>query len=273
MKTTFTALGMLAAVASAYVPGRHLHFRGNGTEIVSATTTSSHPAPAPTDCDDASALPAKTTKVTDVVTDKTYIMTMGTGPGASLATKTYHTTLHETIVVTRADTTATPTATPTATSDRTTTKWSTTVITSTVFLHHKTTPTGTAGNSPASTSAGTCPVSTVTVTAAKETVFVPGPTVYVTVGGGPCTADQNSAAATQAPVATSTTPAGSHATDDCDETTPTLTPTRPATSQATSDDCNETTPTLKPTAPYPSNNGTRPTSGRAHPTGFARLRR
>ncbi|KAG6017004.1 hypothetical protein E4U43_002577 [Claviceps pusilla] len=178
MKTTFTALGMLAAVASAYAPGRHLHFRANGTADASTMLSSatgmisSHPTT--TDCSDDGKLPVMTTQVTDIVTDKIYTMTMGSGTDAHLTTRTIRTTLQETITVPN---TAAPTGP--ATTDRTTTDWETKKVTRTVVLHRKTTSTA---GIPTAISTGTCPVSTVTVTAARETVTVPGPTVYVTVG-------------------------------------------------------------------------------------------
>ncbi|KAG6008522.1 hypothetical protein E4U21_004362 [Claviceps maximensis] len=305
MKTTFTALGMLVAVASAYGPGRVLHFRRNDTQdmtTLSFKTTHIHTiiscAPTITNCPahatDIATLPdhdkitkvitdtdavsttvcsstdaaqisssvlAKaasssgpaptdvTTTVTNVVTSKTYTMVMGTGPGASVATRTIRTTSQMTLTIPNTG----ATAAPAATSDRTTTEWATTKVTRTVVLHHKK-PTSTAGNSPATNTSGGCPVSTVT-----ETVTVPAPTVYVTVGA--CTADQNSAAATQAPAATSE-PIASQPTS--------------ASPTSTGDDCDDYTPTLRPTAtaaPYPSSNGTHPTSGQAKPTGFARLHR
>lgn len=328
MKAAVTALGMLAAVASAYSPGRrHLHFSGNGTEtlttltikttqlhtviscaptvtncpahataiatlpdsqkvtkvitdtIVLATTvcpvndvakasssaiamasTNSIPA-LTTNANASSAEPAMATKVTDVVTDKTYTITMGTGPAASVATRTLRTTIQKTITVPCTDATAAPVSTSEP-SEPTTTTTATTRVTRTIIIS-KVKPSGPGGigggSSPTSTtSQGDCAASTVTVTVAKETVTIPASTVTVTVGASAsCTADQE-------PVATQ--PPYNDKTSSQNSAEPNA-----------SSNCAEPTATV---APYPSGNGTYPygtgnypTSGRAKPTGFARLHR
>ncbi|KAG6037570.1 hypothetical protein E4U41_004904 [Claviceps citrina] len=312
MKTIVTALGMLAAVASAYNPGRRLHFRGNGTEnltTLTMKTTRLHTviscAPTVTDCPahatglaslpdsqkvtkivtdtvlattvravtdmpkasgssnmtaDAQGAssqgPAMNTKVTDVVSDKTYTMTMGTGSSASVATRTLRTTLQQTITLPNAD----ATAAPASTGEPTTTVWSTTKATRTVVIT-RAKHTGTLGISASQPSHGDCPASTVTVTVAEKTVTLPASTVYVTVGApASCTADQGASKPSWAP--SNSQPASAPPNS---QSPPTSTP-----------DCDtDSAPTLKHSsiaAPYPTGNGTHPTSGRAMPTGFARLR-
>ncbi|CCE26866.1 related to lustrin A [Claviceps purpurea 20.1] len=312
MKTTVT-LAMMAAVASAVNPGKHMYFRRNATEPMTTLvvkTTQLHTivscAPTVTNCpahatgiatlpdsekitkvvtdtvilattvcpvtdiakasssainsaqssnnpaqvtgtNTPSAPPALTTEVTDVVTDKTYTITMGTGSDASLATRTVRTTLKKTVTVPYADVTAAPTST----ADTTTTAWATKKVTKTVKISKARTST-TAGSQPTGSGSGDCPVSTVTVTVAA-------PTVYVTVGGASCTADQkpvstNEPTSSQPPVDTQK-PSSQPSPTDCDDDT---VPTQKAT------------PTL---APYPTGNGTHPTSGRVKPTGFAIIHR
>ncbi|GAB0135125.1 hypothetical protein EsDP_00003473 [Epichloe bromicola] len=311
MKTTATAaLGMLAAVASAYNPGQHLRFpRANGTEslttmtvkatqvhtitscaptvtncpvnatmvvtdtIVLATTvcpvgdvakvsssvlakatTTGGPAPTTADASASSDKPAMTTKVIDVVTDKTLTMKIGTGSTASMATTTIHATSQKTVTVPRTtDTTAAPSTTP----ESTTTLTATTKLTRTLTISKvKPNPTGSAGN-PDHSGKSDCPAPTVTVTVTKETVTAPASTVYVTVGACTTSATEKEPIATTTPVSVKSNGGDeTHSSSDCPDSTTTL----------------QATVTV---VPYPAGNGTHSTSGHAKPsgTGFARLRR
>ncbi|KAG6035038.1 hypothetical protein E4U19_003479 [Claviceps sp. Clav32 group G5] len=216
------------------------------SSAINSAQSSNNPAQV-TGTNTPSAPPAMTTEVNDVVTDKTYTITMGTGSDASLATRTVRTTLKKTVTVPYADVTAAPTST----GDTTTTAWATKKVTKTVKISKAKTST-TAGSKPTGSGSGDCPVSTVTVTVAA-------PTVYVTVGGASCTADTK-------PIATSE-PTSSQPPVD----------TQKPGSQPSPTDCDDdTVPTQKATstlAPYPTGNGTHPTSGRAKPTGFAIIHR
>lgn len=223
------------------------------SSAINSAQSSNNPAQV-TGTNTPSAPPAMTTEVTDVVTDKTYTITMGTGSDASKATRTVRTTFKKTVTVPYADVTAAPTST----GDTTTTAWATKKVTKTVKISKAKTST-TAGSLPTGSGSGDCPASTVTVTVAA-------PTVYVTVGGASCTADAKPVATneptasqppvdTQKPDATQTTSGSQPSPTDCDDDTV-------STQKAT--------PTL---APYPTGNGTHPTSGRAKPTGFAVIHR
>ncbi|KAG5975257.1 hypothetical protein E4U58_001415 [Claviceps cyperi] len=217
------------------------------SSAISSAQNSNNPAQV-TGTNTPSAPPAMTTEVSDVVTDKTYTITMGTGSDASLATRTVRTTLKKTVTVPYADVTAAPTST----GDTTTTAWATKKVTKTIKISKAKTST-TAGSQPTGSGSGDCPASTVTVTVAA-------PTVYVTVGGASCTADAkpiatNEPTSSQPPVATQSTSSSQPSSTDCDDNT---VPTQKAT------------PTL---APYPIGNGTHPTSGRAKSSGFAVIHR
>ncbi|KAK2593395.1 hypothetical protein QQS21_008883 [Conoideocrella luteorostrata] len=336
MKTSVTALGMLAAVASAYQPGRHLHFpRGNGTEnmtTLTIKTTQIHTvtscAPTVTNCpahptaiatlpenqkttmvvtetivlsttvcpvteagkvsssiiakastggltgttqaattisqainptvpiNGSSAKPSMTTKVTDVVTEKTMTVTLGTGSTASVATSVVRATVQKTVTVPCTE----ATAAPVASTESTTTKTATTKVTRTVTVS-RTKPTGPVDNKQIvnSSGAGECAASTVTV---KETVTAPASTVYVTVGGPAATnAGNEKPAVTQPPTSDKSSNSGNN--------------NKGSDKSKVSSDCPDQTTTLQATVtvvPYPSGNGTH-SSGHAKPSGFARLRR
>lgn len=234
---------------------------------VSSSLLAKAPAPTTADAKVSSDKPAMTTKVVDVVTDKTLTMRIGTGSTASMATTTIHATSQKTITVPcttdTTDTTAAPGA-PSTTAESTTTLTATTKVTRTLTVTKaKPNPTGSAGN-PDHSDKGDCPAPTVTVTVIKETVTAPASTVYVTVGACTTSAAEKEPIATTAPVSVKSFNGGDESTG--------------ADKPHASSDCPDSTTTLQATVtvvPYPAGNGTHPTSGHAKPTGtgFARLRR
>ncbi|GAO16659.1 uncharacterized protein UV8b_00776 [Ustilaginoidea virens] len=302
MQHLATVLGLLAAVGSAYAPGkRHLHFpQSNSTQIQSQLTTTAAPTAAPTGI----ILPSTalssaiapgnatttqggnspvTTRVTDVVTDKTMTLTLGTGSFASVVTRVYHATIRETITVPCSQGNAEPTASePTAPtggdSTTTITETETTKIYRTVKIS-RTKPTNTPpgngdGGSLGYPSSANCPAVTVTVTA-KEYVTMPVSavtTVYVTMGAP-------SANCGTYPAQPATTDDSSGSNGNGGNQTPQPSPTQPPPGTHSASDGDETT-TLTATAtvvPYPAGNGTHPSgtaysSGHVGPTGFARIR-
>ncbi|RSL47558.1 hypothetical protein CEP54_013347 [Fusarium duplospermum] len=232
-----------------------------------------------------------TTLTSDVVTDKTVTLTLGTGTDASVVTTTVQSTIKTTITVPCSEAgpevtndgskgNGTPDEEPTTT----TTKTSTGTVTKTVERAGSTetktpgesngTSTGngegddgksTGNNTPdngSSTGNGSddscvCADKTVTVTA-------PASTVYVTVGGeGSKTQGSNEASVTEGPKGGnngSGNGSGSDSDDDEEDY-----------DDEEDEDC-DTTTTLEATVtvvPYPVN-GTTPTGGYAAPTGFAR---
>lgn len=245
LATTVCPVTDIAKVSSSVIAKASTGFASNSTIVTDIKPT----APA----SQASAKPGLATKTTDVVSDKTFTMTIGTGSTASVVTSTLHTTVKTTITVPASD----ASALPVTTGEATTTTTATTKVTRTVTIsRNKSTGTG---SPPGNTGKGDCPASTVTVTVAKEIVTVPATTVYVTVG--------TSNTAAQEPVAT-TKPA----TNDKSNGEQNKGQIKPSTLP----DCPDSTTTLQTVVtvvPYPSGNGTHSTSGRAKPTGFARLRR
>ncbi|RSL42864.1 hypothetical protein CEP53_011974 [Fusarium sp. AF-6] len=233
-----------------------------------------------------------TTITSDVVTDKTVTLTLGTGTDASVVTTTVQSTIKTTITVPCSE------AGPEVTNDgskgngtpdeptTTTTKTSTGTVTKTVERAGSTetktpgesngTSTGngegdddesTSNNTPdngsstgnGSDDSGVCADKTVTVTA-------PASTVYVTVGAeGSKTQGAQEVSVTEAPESGnngSGNGSGSGSDDEDDEED---------YDDEEDEDC-DTTTTLEATVtvvPYPVN-GTTPTGGYAAPTGFAR---
>lgn len=195
-----------------------------------------------------------TTVTSDIVTDKTVTLTLGTGTEASIVTTTVESTIKITNTI--------PCPLESGSTDEsttTTTKTSTGTVTKTVQRASSTvtkTPGYSTGKgdedddvSPGKgddNESGVCEDKTVTVTA-------PASTVYVTVGAEPTT--------TKGPHDSSVTEAPGSGDDDDEEDY----------DDDEDEDCDSTT-TLEATVtvvPYPVN-GTTPTGGYAAPTGFAR---
>lgn len=307
MKTTATALGMLAAVASAYNPARHLHFpRANGTESLTTMTvkatqvhTITSCAPTVTNC------PVNATMVvTDTIVLATTVCPVGdvakvsssllakaptTGPAPTTAAMTT-----EVIDVVTDKTLTMKIGTGSTASMTTTTIHTTSQKTITVPRTTDTTAApSTTAESTTTLTATTKFTRTLTVSKAKPNPTgpagnpdhsgkgdCPAPTVTVTVVKETVTALASTvyvtvgacttSAAEKEPIAT-TTPVNVKSSNDGDKSIG-------ADKPHASSDCPDSTTTLQATVtvvPYPAGNGTHTTSGHANPTGtgFARLRR